>query len=120
MLHWPVPLSCFGATKLAASATISPDGHWAVTDGSDGTAQLWNLRIDELVTRARQITSRELTEEAEEQYLNRQTMYLLMMSLDEERLEQQTACRWGREPMTRLRLWPAPLLCHLVLAERRL
>jgi WD40 repeat protein len=47
---------------------ISPDSHWLVTDSDDGTARLWNLRLDELVDLACRTAGRNLAWEEWEQY----------------------------------------------------
>ena len=48
---------------------ISSDGHWLVTGSRDGTARLWNLRLDELVDLACRTAGRNLTREEWNQYL---------------------------------------------------
>ncbi len=47
---------------------FSPDNRWVITGSLDQTARLWELNIDTLMERARQLVGRELTDEELERY----------------------------------------------------
>ena len=48
---------------------ITPNSRWLVSGSWDKTARLWDLNLDSLIDRARQLAGRELTEQERTQYL---------------------------------------------------
>jgi WD40 repeat protein len=58
-----------GHTNRIRTIVSSPDGRWIITACDDRTVRLWDLNIDALMDRARQLAGRELRPAERRQYL---------------------------------------------------
>jgi WD40 repeat protein len=58
-----------GHSRGVQSIAFTPDNNWLVSGSADGSARMWDLRLAELVERARRVAGRTLTDEERELYL---------------------------------------------------
>lgn len=68
------PVRLTGSTSEATSVAVTPDGaHLVAAFPADGFARVWSLDVDDVLQRARDALTRDITEEECRQYLHNET-----------------------------------------------